>query len=664
MPRIHDVMAVHGVGEQRRGDTLTRFAEQFYKGVRQLVQEAGENPNEVELLGRYQENRMEVHHGDEIFRLWEISWERSFQPPSASAVLDWLGLWSSQYLNRAFEQLRDQGTHPRGRGPWPRVLWLLALLLDLTLIAPLLAALLWIWTAWKQVSYQKAHDDQVDERILIRHRFATGLALTLSTPLIVGLHILARIGRAGAALPLLGGLADKMGQTVEDLVVGGLGDILLYVFDPVQSAFIRGDLERAIAEAHELAQKEKREPLIHIIGHSMGSVIAYEAASRSLDPELRRSVKTLCTMGTVLDMVRYILGGEGLVLAERVRFGQDIPREKQGAAYPRWLNLFARNDPATGFGPLLEFGKDPTNQPVRSTSKGHSTYWDDRHGVYRPFLAWVAHGNPVFDKPTPPPPLSRQTSIAKDLRAGLGKLLLFVGVIVAAVFVGAGYFDVGPSEVAGQMNQLSRDAALPWPLSWLAIGLTWLLAKLMTLVISLPGWGLQWLLWLGVALLVWLILALPTLLRASWRWIEYRHRVPLDPGASLDYWVGVLEEVGPIYELTLRKNGIWTVRDFLVAVTRPGGLARLAKALGVSEDWITARARQANLMRLQGVEPRRAALLLAAGVDSLATLSQQENSALVEKMQPLHERVGLPHMPPGQHMERWIERAKTLQDVV
>ncbi len=661
MARIHDVMAVHGVGEQRRGDTLTRFAEQFYKGVRQLVHEAGGNPNEVELYGDYHQNHMTVRYQDEVFHLWEISWERSFRPPSAGMVLDWLGLWSSQFLNRAWWQIKGHQSPPPGRGPWPRMLWLLALLLDLTIIVPLLVAGFWLWAASAQVRYQKAHDEQINPRILARHRFATGLGLTLATPIIIGLHTLARLAHLGAGLPLVGGMVNRIGQAIEDIVVGSLGDILLYVFDPVQSAFIRGELERAIAQAHAIARQEKRQPLIHIIGHSMGSVIAYEVVSRSLTDAQRANVKTLCTMGTVLDMVRYVLGGEGLVLAERVRFSQDLPPAEQG---PRWLNLFARNDPATGFGPLLEFGDTPVNRPVCSTSKGHSTYWTDLNGVYRPFLAWAAAGNPVFDRPVPPPSRRCQTAITRDIGIIGGKLALLVLFVLGAALLGAWRWDVGPTEVSAELSRQLRASALPWPLSWVGAVLVWLLGSAIKLVISLPTWYVNWLLWLGVALAVWAVAALPALLRALLRRLEYRRRVPLDAGGRLNYWVGVLEGVGPLHELTLRKKGIWTVYDFMVQVARPGGRARMANLLGVSEEWVLARARQANLMRLRGVGPERARLLMNAGVDSLETLAQQERGTLLERMALQMAQADLPRPPSGQQVRHWVERAKTLKDVL
>jgi hypothetical protein len=658
MPRTHDILAVHGVGEQLRGDTLVTFAEGFYDAVRQAVQEAKQDPNqEVKLLGRYQENYMEVHYRDEIFRLWEISWERSFKVPSARKVLSWLWQWGSLYLSWAYAGRREAEMEPHGRGPLPRSLLLLFALLDLTLFVPLLAALYWLWAAARQVRYQKAYSDQVASDILTRRHLATGLALALCVPIIAGLQLLARLGRAGAGLPFVGGLATRMAQSIEDLVIGSLGDVMLYIFDSVQAAFIRGELEQIVEKVYEEAIEEGREPLIHIIGHSLGSVIAYEAVSYSLKPELRQSVKTLFTMGTVLDMIRYVLSSGGMVLEERVRFGQDIPLKKQGDTYPRWLNLFARNDPATGFGPLLEFDGDPTNWPVRSTPQGHSTYWSDVRGVHRPFLAWVARGNPVLEKlPSPPPPDS-QSSILKDVAQRALKLLALVPLVAAVALA----WDQRGSQVEGQLS----DAALPWPLSWLATVLIWLLSSPADLVGRLPQWYLLWLLWLGALSLLWvLFLGLPTLLRGLWRRFDYRRRVPLDKGARLDYWTTALKDMGPDHVLALRKKGIWTLHDFLVAAVHPGGPERLARVLDVSQEQVLEWARQANLMRLRGVGPERAALLMAAGVDSLTTLSQQERGALVDRMRPALKGVDLPRMPAGKQVEEWIARARTLRDVI
>jgi hypothetical protein len=659
MPRIHDVMAVHGVGEQIRGDTLSAFVKYFYKSVRQAALDAGQDPNrEVKLIGRYQENYVEVHYQDEVFRVWEINWERSFKVPDARQVLSWLWQWSGLYLNWAYAQRKGHETQHAGRGPLPRTVLLLFVLLDLTLFVPLLATLYWLRAADKQVRTQKIHAEATDQAVIVQHRFATGLALALSVPLIMGLQILARLGHAGADLPFVGGLAARMARSIENLVVGSLGDGMLYIFDPIQAAFIRGDLEKVIEKAHAEAIDAGREPLIHVIGHSLGSVIAYEVVSHSLDPQIRSSVKTLCTMGTVLDMIRYILSSGGLVLSERVRFGQDLPHQQQGQTLPRWLNLYARNDPATGFGPLLEFGTNPANRPVRSTSKGHSTYWTDARGVHRPFLAWIVPGHPVLDTPPPPPALAQQSSILKDIATAFGKLALLILIVVgAAALLG--------KESANELRQLSQDATLPWPLLWLSTALAWLISSLTTLATQLPGWYLQWLLVLGGLLLLWVVLlGLPTWLRVVWRRFKYRRLVPLDQEARLDYWIDSLAGMGPDYVLALRKKGIWNVYDFIVAVARPGGPARLASLLDVSQEQVLQWARQANLMRLHGVGPQRAALLMAAGADSLTTLSQLERSTLMEQLASQLEQADLTRVPGGSLIKQWIERAKTLKDVV
>jgi hypothetical protein len=55
---------------------------------------------------------------------------------------------------------------------------------------------------------------------------------------------------------------------------------------------------------------------------------------------------------------------------------------------------------------------------------------------------------------------------------------------------------------------------------------------------------------------------------------------------------------------------------------------------------------------------------MAAGVDSLAKLSQLERSTLMEQLASQLEQADLPRMPGGSLIKQWIERAGTLQDVV
>lgn len=639
-PRIHDILAVHGVGEQRRGDTLADFAEHFYKGVRRAVLEQGHDPNEqVRLVSNYQQGYVEVYCANELFRLREVSWAHSFKVPGAREVLTWLWQWSSLYLYQAWALWRKEDQKVSARGPVPRWTWLLFfVMLDLTLIAPLMIALWWWWAARRYVVYQQRQDvvdlnDAGYRKVLKDYRLATGVALATSVPLLVALQALARLGRAAAVLPLVGDLTARMAATIEHSVVGSFGDIMLYVFDSVQASFVRGELEQAIKDACRRAEQENpaREPRIHVIGHSMGSVIAYEVLSYSLEPGMRARVETLCTMGTVMDMIRHVLNSGGLVLAERVRLGQDIPRQDE---YPCWINFYAYNDPATR-GPLNEFNDHPptADRRVRSTPKGHSTYWSDVQGVYRSFLARIVPDNPLFAERTPSPPADGRTATSMLVQG------LWVALLVVAIVAWWDWYLV----------------------QYLAQRLFYL-----------------WLLWL-------IVLLVPTSLQVGWRRLEYRLRV--DQGGGLrraeqssipDYWVDTLDGIGPDYVLALRKKGIWNLRDFLVVLARPsgpgwvpdfvavpgGGLKWVAGILDAPEEQVERWARQANLMRLHGVGPKRAKLLLAAGVDSLTALSQQERGALMERMVPLVKEVGLHRLPSGRQVKQWIEQAKTLKDVI
>jgi hypothetical protein len=359
--------------------------------------------------------------------------------------------------------------------------------------------------------------------------------------------------------------------------------------------------------------------------------------------------------------VRYIMDGEGLVQAEQVRFGVDIPQEKQkDGSCPRWLNLFARNDPATGFVRLQEFGEDAKNLPVPSTSKSHSTYWIDTRYVYHPYLALIAPGNAVFDKPMSPPPLKLQTSLTQDVLKILGKLLALVALVMAAITLGNWYFDTDLRDIADRLDESVQG----WPLSWLISAPFYWLADWRKLFSGLPGRYLQWLLWLLYALLAWVVLALPTIFKLLWRRIEYRRYVPLGKGAYMNYWCNKLDKVGAIYTVALRKQGIWTVHDFLVAAVRPGGVQRLARTLHVSEEWVLERARQANLMRLGSVGPTQASQLLSAGIRSLEQLAQQGSVELPDEAVSFGIATGVQQDEAWQRqVAGWSKKAQKVKDL-
>ncbi|MCP4514687.1 MAG: DUF4332 domain-containing protein, partial [Delftia sp.] len=236
----------------------------------------------------------------------------------------------------------------------------------------------------------------------------------------------------------------------------------------------------------------------------------------------------------------------------------------------------------------------------------------------------------------------------------LGWLLALTALLVVIITLATWSFDTNLAEIADDADTFVSDRSLSWPLPWLIrTPIRWL-ADWRKLFTSLPGYYAQWMLWLLYALLVWLVLALPTLVKLVWRRIEYRRRVPLGKGAFMNYWSNTLDKVGAVYTVALRKKGIWTVHDFLVAVVRPGGVQRLTRALDVSEEWILDRARQANLMRLGGVGPTQASWLISAGVHSLAQLAQQDGDDLAGKMAQARQET----------VEGWIKQAQQVQDVI
>ena len=79
-----------------------------------------------------------------------------------------------------------------------------------------------------------------------------------------------------------------------DFLVNVVGDVQVYATDWVYSTEIR---QRFEAEVAELVNREDDVTDIHVIGYSLGSLIAYESLSRTLPEELTGKIKTFVSVG-------------------------------------------------------------------------------------------------------------------------------------------------------------------------------------------------------------------------------------------------------------------------------------------------------------------------------------------------------------------------------
>jgi predicted flap endonuclease-1-like 5' DNA nuclease len=112
----------------------------------------------------------------------------------------------------------------------------------------------------------------------------------------------------------------------------------------------------------------------------------------------------------------------------------------------------------------------------------------------------------------------------------------------------------------------------------------------------------------------------------------------------------------------LKKAGIRTTARLLDSAARPKDRKSLAEKTGLPEKSILCWANMADRMRIKGVGEDYAALLQAAGVDTVKELKYRNPARLAKAMADANAKRKLVRvLPSDQAIVRWIEQAKKLQ---
>ena len=159
------------------------------------------------------------------------------------------------------------------------------------------------------------------------------------------------------------GVLKAAKQYLPDIVDAAI-DLPLYMQDPKQDE-IRNIVRDAIAWAGQRAGK------VILIGHSLGSVIAFDVAVAALSGEAQSPLAALVTMGSPLNWVTDIRrsragGGTSMLRID------SIP----------WINFWDAEDPVTEFKKLdIDLFPAVRNIEVKSDKKlfkAHCNYWEDK----------------------------------------------------------------------------------------------------------------------------------------------------------------------------------------------------------------------------------------------------------------------------------------------
>jgi hypothetical protein len=147
------------------------------------------------------------------------------------------------------------------------------------------------------------------------------------TALIVALSALGDLG-------FIGKMLSPVKRALEGLVLTSIGDINMFTRHPEQAAVARAQVEHALDAANARCDE------VCIVAHSLGCAVSYDTLVQPHNKERTARVRTLMTIGGILPMV-------WRTVPRRDTFDTALPEQI------RWVNLWARYDPAEG-GPLSQ----------------------------------------------------------------------------------------------------------------------------------------------------------------------------------------------------------------------------------------------------------------------------------------------------------------------
>lgn len=117
------------------------------------------------------------------------------------------------------------------------------------------------------------------------------------------------------------------------------------------------------------------------------------------------------------------------------------------------------------------------------------------------------------------------------------------------------------------------------------------------------------------------------------------------------------------YAKKLEKEGISKVED-LITLTK-SQIRKIAKKIGVSVDTLDTWQEHADLMRIEGVDPKIANALNTIGIDSVKEFARRNPKSTVNKLKQLKKErpMVLAKIPTEKEVEKWIKDAKSLSGV-
>lgn len=185
----------------------------------------------------------------------------------------------------------------------------------------------------------------------------------------------------------LGGIGASLDKALNVMLVGYMDDVVNYAMDPAQSNRVRSAVINDIVYFYNKPGVKR----IHVVAHSQGTPITYEALFHFLDKKYQDKIFTYTTIGSVLSYYHHARGVLDPVYYER--FPVSVSTEQNFPKGFKWLNFWNFSDPITEFYGLDEYTyfekappldakfargiASPTNIRTKTSAENHGEYWNN-----------------------------------------------------------------------------------------------------------------------------------------------------------------------------------------------------------------------------------------------------------------------------------------------
>ncbi|MFN2136448.1 MAG: DUF4332 domain-containing protein [Candidatus Promineifilaceae bacterium] len=115
----------------------------------------------------------------------------------------------------------------------------------------------------------------------------------------------------------------------------------------------------------------------------------------------------------------------------------------------------------------------------------------------------------------------------------------------------------------------------------------------------------------------------------------------------------------------LRESGADKASSLLAMAATPAGRSELADETGIADETILLGVKKMDLMRIEGVGPVYAELLLASGVETVPDLARRNPANLTAKMAEVNEKAHIAEaLPSEEQAASWVAAANDLPRVI